>query len=96
MFGPEIIIVSTNAYLAQYEPLTLLLVCVALSTALYLVFPRVNYAVMTLLLSLVLTELFRKYQHEYDTMDDNTRLWYSIVSSSITLLFTLSLMKSIF
>ncbi len=86
--GPEMILSSVNLYLDQYEPLYLVFMTIAIFTALYTVFPRLNMIMRAVTLSLVCVEYFRAYQRDVDTMNDATAFWYSvggsILSASLT------------
>jgi hypothetical protein len=76
--SPEMILASVNLYLDQFEPLRVIYITMATSAILYRLFPRLNYAAVTLILSLVCTELLRAYQRDYETMDSTLSAWYSV------------------
>jgi len=76
--SPEMILTSVNLYLDQFEPLRLIYMTLAASAIIYRIFPRLNYAAVSLILSLVCTELLRAYQRDYETMDSTLVAWYSV------------------
>lgn len=82
--GPEIILASVNTYLGQFQPITLLLLTVVVSTLIGGLFPRLNFVVASAFLSVVLTELISKYQRDYESMELTTQTFY-LTGASFTL-----------
>ncbi len=81
--SPEMILTSVNLYLDQFEPLRVIYTTLAVSAIAYRVFPRLNYAAVALILSLVCTELLRAYQRDYETMDSTLSAWYSVSFAAV-------------
>jgi hypothetical protein len=91
--GPEIILASVNTYLDQFQPLTLLLLTVVVSTFLGNIFPRLNFIISSFFLSVVLTELISMYRRDYQNMELTTQTFYMTGASFALASFLASLIR---
>jgi hypothetical protein len=91
--GPEIILASVNTYLGQFQPITLLLLTVVVSTLLASIFPRVNFIISSFFLSVVLTELISMYRRDYQNMELTTQTFYLTGASFALASFLVSVIR---
>ena len=91
--GPEIILASVNTYLDQFQPITLLLLTVVLSTFLANIFPRLNFIISSFFLSVVLAELINIYKRDYQNMELTTQTFYLTGASFALASFLASLIR---
>lgn len=93
--SPEIILGSVNTYLDQYEPVNLLLATLAVSTVLFLLFPRVNFMLGATFLSGILAEYIRTYLRDYVAMNSADQTWFMAGFSGTSILLAILVMMMI-